>query len=656
MTEARRAGLQTLIAAALVAATALPGATADPAVAAEPTTATMQVTWTRPGTAGTLAPPSALRVGDRVTISYLTSGFTEVGCGASFMRDEVTAWMAVGQARASVDGVGQCTAWTFVLPPADPGPLRVMGAVGGLDTDGQDVSFDMAEVLLTLQAGGTHRPFETNYPVSSWAAIDVFGTSTLNTSVPMVIPAPAGFTRNCSYSLEGEFATMNARPLDSATCPDWEVTVPDPRPPAYFGTPFERPWVPRLRIGGQGTDAATGATTTGDTIIPEVVFEGDGGDAFASNLPTGFAPESTHPRFVLTGSTITVAPEFVNLDAEGECEMHYDGPITPGDGIQQRVPFEDGGCEPVSFVATEQGNYRGAATVYIDGEYAASTSFQVFVIDPLAPPSIETEVPVKDVPFEVSSAVATGLPSDVEITLTGGGGTGASVASPGVAGSSSSVCASQALDFFKEQRLAAGDCRTSEAGTHRVTVEFTDVTGATRTRTRTITVLAYRDIVGNKFALDITWLAVEGITSGCTSTSFCPDGLVTRGQMATFLTRALNLPATSRDYFTDDEGSTHEANINRLRAAGITAGCGGTRFCPNGVVTRAQMATFLVRAFDLPATSTDYFTDDEMNPHEANINRLRGAGVTSGCGGTRYCPTGSVTRGQMAAFLHRAMD
>jgi hypothetical protein len=125
--------------------------------------------------------------------------------------------------------------------------------------------------------------------------------------------------------------------------------------------------------------------------------------------------------------------------------------------------------------------------------------------------------------------------------------------------------------------------------------------------------------------------------------------------MATFLTRALALPATSTDYFTDDEGSVHEANINRLRAAGITAGCAATTFCPNGLVTRAQMASFLTRALDLDATSTDYFTDDEGNKHEANINRLRAAEITFGCGPTTFCPNGIVTRGQMAAFLHRGL-
>ena len=171
-----------------------------------------------------------------------------------------------------------------------------------------------------------------------------------------------------------------------------------------------------------------------------------------------------------------------------------------------------------------------------------------------------------------------------------------------------------------------------------------------------IRVLPMDDVAGSKFLVDIIWLHVEGITSGCTPTRFCPAGLVTRGQMASFLSRALELPATTIDYFTDDETNKHEANINRLREAGITFGCGLTTFCPDGLVTRAQMASFMVRAFELPPTDTDYFTDDDTNRHEANINAIRAMGITLGCGGTNFCPNGRLTRGQLAAFLHRQME
>ncbi len=165
----------------------------------------------------------------------------------------------------------------------------------------------------------------------------------------------------------------------------------------------------------------------------------------------------------------------------------------------------------------------------------------------------------------------------------------------------------------------------------------------------------FSDLVGSKFFDDIVWLAEEGITAGCGGTKFCPNGSVTRGQMATFLVRAFGLPSTGTDFFTDDDANKHEANINRLAAAGITAGCSEADFCPDGLVTRAQMATFISRAMTLSGTSHDFFWDDDDSVHEGSINRFADAGITSGCGSNRYCPDGLVTRGQMAAFLHRAL-
>lgn len=165
---------------------------------------------------------------------------------------------------------------------------------------------------------------------------------------------------------------------------------------------------------------------------------------------------------------------------------------------------------------------------------------------------------------------------------------------------------------------------------------------------------AFSDIAESRFRAQIEWLAAEGITTGCGDGRFCPDGLVTRAQMATFLVRFLGLPRAGHDRFADDERSPHEANINALAAAGITAGCGDGRFCPDGRVTRAQMATFLGRAVRLPAsTAADYFVDDERSAHEERINGLAASGISGGCGTHAFCPDGLVTRGQMAAFLYR---
>jgi LAS superfamily LD-carboxypeptidase LdcB len=166
----------------------------------------------------------------------------------------------------------------------------------------------------------------------------------------------------------------------------------------------------------------------------------------------------------------------------------------------------------------------------------------------------------------------------------------------------------------------------------------------------------FTDIADSKFRADIEWLAAVGITVGCGDGKFCPHGLVTRGQMATFLVRMFGYSARpSPDPFDDDNGNTHEDRINRLYVAGITVGCAERRFCPDGLVTRGQMATFLTRALGLRhGAGNDWFADDDGNKHEANIDRLFFAGITRGCDTDRVCPDGIVTRGQMAAFLHRA--
>jgi len=164
----------------------------------------------------------------------------------------------------------------------------------------------------------------------------------------------------------------------------------------------------------------------------------------------------------------------------------------------------------------------------------------------------------------------------------------------------------------------------------------------------------FTDIAGTTFEGDIDWLFAEGITVGCRPTLYCPNDAVTRGQMASFLVRMFDLPTTATDFFTDDEGSTHEGDINRLAAADITVGCTPTTFCPTAPVRRDAMASFLTRAIPLTAGAGDnYFRDDDGTTHEADIDRAAAAGITTGCGTWRYCIADLVTRGQMAGFLHR---
>jgi len=169
------------------------------------------------------------------------------------------------------------------------------------------------------------------------------------------------------------------------------------------------------------------------------------------------------------------------------------------------------------------------------------------------------------------------------------------------------------------------------------------------------------------FEADIEAIADEGITSGCNppdNSYFCDENLVTRGAMAAFLVRALDLTANGGgNLFGDDNGHLFEKDIDKLAAAGITKGCNppaNTKFCPDAVVTRGAMAAFLVRALDLTDDGGgDLFGDDNASIFENDIDKLATAGITKGCNppaNTNFCPGSVVTRGAMAAFLARALD
>ena len=167
--------------------------------------------------------------------------------------------------------------------------------------------------------------------------------------------------------------------------------------------------------------------------------------------------------------------------------------------------------------------------------------------------------------------------------------------------------------------------------------------------------LPFDDIADSKFVDEIVWLADTGITTGCADRLFCPTQVVSRSQMATFLSRAFDLGPATRDWFGDDDHLRHEDHINRLAEAGITEGCGPGQFCPNGIVSRAEMAAFLNRALDLPPATRDWFSDDNGMSLEPEINAFAEAGLTRGCGSGTFCPTTPVTRAELAAFLYRAL-
>ncbi len=124
-----------------------------------------------------------------------------------------------------------------------------------------------------------------------------------------------------------------------------------------------------------------------------------------------------------------------------------------------------------------------------------------------------------------------------------------------------------------------------------------DESATLRARTQTELVGGFTDVAGTTHADAIAWVADQEIAAGRGDGTFGPNDDVTRGQMATFLTRALELPAGDAS-FPDAVGTTHEEGISAVAEAGITEGRADGTFGPNDSVTRGQMAAFLQRALD----------------------------------------------------------
>jgi subtilase family serine protease len=122
-----------------------------------------------------------------------------------------------------------------------------------------------------------------------------------------------------------------------------------------------------------------------------------------------------------------------------------------------------------------------------------------------------------------------------------------------------------------------------------------------------------------------------------------------------------NPPTPASQRFLDvPPSNTFYAFIDELAARGITLGCGGGNYCPDAPVTREQMAAFIIRAlgdFNPPTPTSQRFLDvPPTNVFYAFIDQMAILQITLGCGGGNYCPSDPVTRAQMAAFLVRAFQ
>ena len=171
----------------------------------------------------------------------------------------------------------------------------------------------------------------------------------------------------------------------------------------------------------------------------------------------------------------------------------------------------------------------------------------------------------------------------------------------------------------------------------------------------------FSDVSEGAFYYDpVLWALDENITSGVTATTFNPGGDCLRAQVVTFLWRAAGQPepTSSANPFVDVKSTDfyYKAVLWAVEN-GITNGADATHFNPMGVCNRAQVVTFLYRAFRSPAveSSDNPFTDVTSGIWYAlPVLWAVENGITNGLNATEFGPNTNCNRAQIVTFLYRA--
>lgn len=166
------------------------------------------------------------------------------------------------------------------------------------------------------------------------------------------------------------------------------------------------------------------------------------------------------------------------------------------------------------------------------------------------------------------------------------------------------------------------------------------------------------DVKANDYFYDaVLWAAQKGITSGTDAEHFSPNQPCTRAQIVTFLWRAAGSPVVNYAMNMSDvpEGSYYAEAVRWALSEGITTGTTGSTFSPDETCTRAQSVTFLFRAIGKLVDSKAEFNDVLTDSYYANaVAWAVENGVTNGIGDGLFGPDSDCTRAQIVTFLYRA--
>ncbi|PEQ44220.1 hypothetical protein COL10_31630 [Bacillus cereus] len=168
------------------------------------------------------------------------------------------------------------------------------------------------------------------------------------------------------------------------------------------------------------------------------------------------------------------------------------------------------------------------------------------------------------------------------------------------------------------------------------------------------------DISGMWFEHEIRELADKRIMFGTGNGLYSPNRLVTRAEFATLISRALELP-TGKANFTDLHLAPESLidGINRTAAAGIISGRGNGIFAPNDTITREEVVIMIDRALQykgiVGTLASMPFSDQDLAYDKEALQRVYKLGIVKGNENNQFVPKGTASRAEAAAFLNRML-
>jgi hypothetical protein len=168
-------------------------------------------------------------------------------------------------------------------------------------------------------------------------------------------------------------------------------------------------------------------------------------------------------------------------------------------------------------------------------------------------------------------------------------------------------------------------------------------------------VAGFGDVEAGRFyASAVQWMVEGDITTGTSPTCFSPDDLVTRGQAAAFIWRMEGRPLGSPPHgFTDVAAEWQQDPVSWMKATGITTGTSPATYSPDRSLTRGELAALLHRLAGSPAEGPSGFPDVVKGWQIVPVGWMLANGITTGTSPTTFSPDEFVTRGQLAAFFYR---